>query len=71
MLSMVNCRGHDAALERPDCRVVDTLWVAGLTIVMISPKQVKNLRVRYGSTGNVDDRFDAFLLADTVRTHRA
>src|SRR6202034_4079821 len=32
---------------------------------------VKNLRGRYGSAGNKDDRFDAFVLADTLRTDRA
>ena len=31
----------------------------------------KNLRSRYGSAGNKDDRFDAFVLADTLRTDRA
>jgi hypothetical protein len=27
--------------------------------VVISPNQLKNLRSRYGSAGNKDDRFDA------------
>ena len=40
-------------------------------MVVISPNQVKNLRSRYGSAGNKDDRFDAFVLADTLRTDRA
>jgi transposase len=31
---------------------------------------VKNLRSRYGSAGNKDDRFDAYVLADVVRTDR-
>ena len=44
---------------------------AGFTVVVISPNQVKNLRGRYGSAGNKDDRFDAFVLADTLRTDRA
>jgi len=35
------------------------LLEAGFTIVVISPNQVKNLRSRYGSAGNKDDRFDA------------
>ncbi len=66
---------HDAgcgevAIERPDGPVVDTLLAAGLTVVVISPNQVKNLRGRYGSAGNKDDRFDAFVLADTLRTDR-
>ena len=38
---------------------------------MISPNQVHSLRGRYGSAGNKDDRFDAFVLADTRRTDRA
>ena len=39
--------------------------------VVISPNQVHSLRGRYGSAGNKDDRFDAFVLADTLRTDRA
>jgi transposase len=31
---------------------------------------VRNLRGRYGSAGNKDDRFDAFVLGDTLRTDR-
>jgi hypothetical protein len=41
-----------------------------VTVVVISPNQLKNLRGRYGSAGNKDDRFDAFVLADTLRTDR-
>ncbi|HLR96514.1 MAG TPA: IS110 family transposase [Jiangellaceae bacterium] len=65
--------GHDAgevAIERADGPVIDTLLEAELTVVVISPNQVKNLRGRYGSAGNKDDRFDAFVLADTLRTDR-
>jgi transposase len=61
----------EVAIERPDGPVVDTLLEAGITVVVISPNQVKNLRSRYGSAGNKDDRFDAFVLADTLRTDRA
>lgn len=61
----------EVAIERPDGPVVDALLVAGLTVVVISPNQVKNLRGRYGSAGNKDDRFDAYVLADTLRTDRA
>lgn len=50
---------------------MDALLEAGLTVVVISPNRVKNLRGRYGSAGNKDDRFDAFVLADTLRTDRA
>ncbi|WP_236593203.1 IS110 family transposase, partial [Mycobacterium paraintracellulare] len=58
----------EAAIERPDGPVVDALLGAGITVVVISPNRVKNLRGRYGSAGNKDDRFDAFVLADTLRT---
>jgi transposase len=61
----------EVAIERPDGPVVDALLSAGLTVVVISPNQVKNLRGRYGSAGNKDDRFDAYVLADTLRTDRA
>jgi len=61
----------EAAIERPDGPVIDALLSAGITVVVISPNQVKNLRGRYGSAGNKDDRFDAFVLADTLRTDRA
>jgi transposase len=40
-------------------------------VVVISPNQVKSLRGRYGAAGNKDDHFDAFVLADTLRTDRA
>ncbi|MGH3630873.1 MAG: IS110 family transposase [Sciscionella sp.] len=61
----------EVAIERPDGPVIDALLAVGLTVVVISPNQVKNLRGRYGSAGNKDDRFDAFVLADTLRTDRA
>ncbi|MGH3470243.1 MAG: IS110 family transposase, partial [Thermocrispum sp.] len=60
----------EVAIERPDGPVIDTLLSHELTVVVISPNQVKNLRGRYGSAGNKDDRFDAFVLADTLRTDR-
>ena len=47
------------AIERPDGPVVNGLLDAGITVVVISPNQLKNLRGRYGSAGNKDDRFDA------------
>src|SRR5665648_197112 len=61
----------EVAIERPDGPVVAELLEAGLTVVVISPNQLKNLRSRYGSAGNKDDQFDAYVLADTLRTDRA
>lgn len=58
------------AIERPDGPVVDALVATGLTVVVIPPGQLKHLRSRYGSAGNKDDRFDAFVLADVLRTDR-
>jgi transposase len=65
--------GHGVSgvgIERPDGPLVAGLLAAGLTVFVIPPAQVKGLRSRYGSAGNKDDRFDAYVLADTVRTDR-
>jgi transposase len=57
-------------IERPDGPLVAGLLAAGLDVFVIAPSQVKALRRRYGSAGHKDDRFDAYVLADTVRTDR-
>jgi len=59
---------EQVGIERGDGPVVDTLLAAGLVVFVIPPGQLKNLRSRYGSAGNKDDRFDAYVLADVVRT---
>jgi len=56
------------AIERPDGPVVDALMDAGLKVVVVSSRSVKALRTRYGLAGNKDDRSDAFILADCLRT---
>jgi transposase len=61
----------EVAIERPDGPVVDALLDAELMVIVIAPNQLKNLRSRYGSAGNKDDRFDAYVLADVLRTDRA
>jgi len=61
----------EVAIERGDGVLVDALLAAALTVVVITSRQVKNLRSRYGSAGGKDDRFDAFVLADVLRTDRA
>ena len=61
----------EVAIERGDGPVVGALLAAGVTVAVITPRQVKNLRSRYGSAGNKDDRFDAYVLADVLRTDRA
>jgi len=60
----------EVGIERPDGPVVDAVRAAGLVVYVIPPGQLKNLRSRYGSAGNKDDRFDAYALADVVRTDR-
>jgi transposase len=61
---------ENVGIERPDGPVVDVLLQTELTVFVIPPIQVKNLRSRYGSAGNKDDRFDAYVLGDVVRTDR-
>ena len=61
----------EVAIERPDGPVVEALLDGGLTVFVIAPRQIKNMRGLYGSAGNKDDRFDAYVLADVLRTDRA
>jgi transposase len=56
------------AIERGDGPVVDALLAGGLEVVVVSSRQVRALRLRYGTAGNKDDRFDAFVLADVLRS---
>jgi transposase len=55
-------------IERGEGLVVEALLGAGLQVFVISPRQVRALRLRYGTAGNKDDRFDAYVLADVLRT---
>jgi transposase len=56
------------AIQRPDGPVVQALLDAGFQVVVLPSRQVKHLRSRYGAAGNNDDRFDAYVLADALRT---
>ena len=60
----------EVGIERGDGPVIDALLATELAVLVIPPAQVKNLRSRYGSAGNKDDRYDAYVLADVVRTDR-
>lgn len=60
----------EVGIERGDGPVVDALLAAELVVLVIAPGQLKNLRSRYGSAGNKDDRYDAYVLADVTRTDR-
>jgi transposase len=56
------------AIERPDGPVVDALLGADIPVTVIASRHVKALRTRHGLAGNKDDRMDAFILADALRT---
>ena len=58
------------AIERGDGPVVDVLLDADVTVFVIHPRQLKNLRGRYGNAGNKNDQLDAYVLADVLRTDR-
>jgi transposase len=58
------------AIERSDGPVVQALLDAGLSVFVVPSRQVTALLTRYGTAGNKDDRFDAYLLADVLRTDR-
>jgi transposase len=61
---------EEVGIERGDGPLVAALLLAEFTVLVIPPAQLKNLRSRYGSAGNKDDRYDAYVLADVVRTDR-
>lgn len=56
------------AIERPSGLLVDTLMETGLQVVPIHPNIIKACRSRYRAAFSKDDRGDAYLLADVLRT---
>jgi transposase len=68
MVRRLRATGADrVAIERGDGPVVEELLAAGFAVFVVPSRQIKGLRTRYGSAGNKDDRFDAYVLADTLR----
>ena len=59
------------AIEVPRGPVVETLLDRSIPVFAVNPKQLDRLRDRHTSAGAKDDRLDAFVLADAVRTDRA
>ena len=55
-------------IEVPHGPVVETLLQRGIAVFAINPKQVDRFRDRYALSGAKDDRRDAFVLADALRT---
>jgi transposase len=58
------------ALEVPHGPVVDSLLDRGLAVYAINPKQLDRLRDRFSVSGAKDDRRDAYVAADGLRTDR-
>jgi transposase len=58
------------AIEIPRGAVVETLVERGFHVYAINPKQLDRFRDRHGVAGAKDDRRDAFVLGDSLRTDR-
>jgi len=58
------------AIEVPHGVVVETLLDRGLSVFALNPKQLDRFRDRYTTAGAKDDRRDALVLADALRTDR-
>ena len=58
------------AIESPHGAVVDTLLERGFAVFAINPKQLDRFRDRFTMAGAKDDRRDARVLADSLRTDR-
>ena len=58
------------AVEVPHGPVVDALLDRGLAVYAINPKQLDRLRDRFSVSGAKDDRRDAHVAADGLRTDR-
>jgi transposase len=56
------------AIEMPRGAVVETLVENGFAVFSINPKQLDRFRDRYSPAGAKDDRRDALVLADSLRT---
>ena len=58
------------AIEKPHGAVVETLLERGISVFAINPKQLDRFRDRHSVAGAKDDRRDALVLADSLRTDR-
>jgi len=56
------------AIEIPRGALVETLVEQGFAVFSLNPKQLDRFRDRYSPAGAKDDRRDAFVLADSLRT---
>lgn len=60
-----------AAIERREGRVVDFMLDHGVAVYPVNPKALDRARDRFRQSGAKDDRFDARVLADFLRTDHA
>ncbi len=58
------------AIEVPHGAVVETLLERGFAVFSLNPKQLDRFRDRFSPAGAKDDRRDAYVLADSLRTDR-
>lgn len=56
------------AIEVPRGALVETLVERGFHVYSVNPKQLDRFRDRHTVAGSKDDRLDAFVLADSLRT---
>jgi Transposase len=59
--------GLPVAVERADGLLVEHLQTCGHTVFPVSPRIAARARERYRAANTKDDRFDAYVLADTLR----
>jgi transposase len=69
------CQGRPdhvaVTIEITRSAVVDTLLEKGFSVFAVNPKQLDRFRDRHTAAGAKDDRRDAFVLADSLRTDPA
>ncbi len=74
MVAAIRCAANDklerlsVAIEQPRGAVVETLLEQGIAVFSLNPKQLDRFRDRHTVSGAKDDRRDAFVLADSLRT---
>jgi transposase len=60
-----------AAIEKPTGRIVDFLLDHGVEVYPVNPKAVDRVRDRYRMSDSKSDAFDAYVLAEFLRTDQA
>jgi hypothetical protein len=56
------------AIEATETAVIDALLERGVAVYSLNPKQLDRFRDRHSTAGAKDDRRDAYVLADSLRT---